>query len=57
MQLLIFAAGLLWEFVAPLLKPTSVTDSLDLLCYQFGAVGYYCTNRLYIKNISMKKGK
>lgn len=57
MQLWILAAGLAWEFVAPLLKPTSVTDPLDLLCYHLGAVGYYCINKLYIINISMKKGK
>ena len=50
-----FACGLIWEFVAPLLKENSVTDFCDLLCYCAGGVLYYVIN----KSISFdtKKGK
>ena len=56
-QLWTLVAGLIWEYVAPLLKPTSVTDLLDLLCYQAGAVGYYFINRFYVKNILIQEGE
>lgn len=38
-----------WEYLAPLLKPSAVTDSLDIVCYVVGGVIYwfilYCVKR------------
>lgn len=39
-------SGLIWEFIVPLIKTTSVTDPYDLCCYIIGAI-IYCG----IKNI------
>ena len=39
------ACGLVWEFVAPLLKGNSVTDLYDLLCYCVGGTLYYAVNK------------
>lgn len=41
--LLLFSlcAGLVWEFVAPLIKENSVTDILDLVCYLVGTFFYW----------------
>lgn len=33
--------GVIWEFLIPLLKPTSVCDYKDLLCYFLGSTLYY----------------
>ena len=42
-QILIFCflCGLVWEFIAPLFKETSVTDPYDLLCYCIGGMMYW----------------
>lgn len=37
-----FCAGLIWEFFAPLIKPTSTTDMLDLIFYMLGTALYWC---------------
>ena len=42
-----FCAGLIWEFVAPLIKPSSVTDILDLLFYTLGTFLYWCILKLF----------
>ena len=34
-------AGLVWEFIAPLMKRESVTDYFDLLCYIISTIGYW----------------
>lgn len=34
-------SGLIWEYFAPLLKPSAVSDLWDLLCYLIGGTGYY----------------
>lgn len=39
--LLTMAAGLIWEYGAPLINPRSVSDPLDLLCYLLGCTLYY----------------
>jgi hypothetical protein len=44
--------GILWEFVAPLIKPNSVTDYWDILCYYIGGLIYY----LIIKILSYSSG-
>lgn len=38
-----------WEFVAPLMKPSSTTDPLDIVCYVIGGIMYW-TILHYIKN-------
>ena len=38
-----------WEFVAPLMKPSSTTGPLDIFCYITGGVVYWAILR-YIKN-------
>lgn len=38
-----------WEFVAPLMKPSSTTDPLDIFCYITGGVVYWAILR-YLKN-------
>ena len=42
-----FCSGLIWEFVAPLIKPSSVTDILDLLFYTLGTFLYWCIYKLF----------
>ena len=44
-----FCAGLVWEFVAPMLKETSVTDILDLMCYLLGTFFYWLVLMIYQK--------
>ncbi len=36
-----FCSGLIWEFIAPLLKSNSVTDLLDLIFYLLGSCIYW----------------
>lgn len=38
-----------WEFVAPLIKPSSTTDPLDIVCYLTGGIAYWIILR-YIKS-------
>lgn len=35
------AAGLIWEYVGPIINPRSTSDPLDLLCYCAGTCLYY----------------
>ena len=42
-------AGLVWEFIAPMIKSNSVTDVWDLICYQLGGVLYYCILKMHKK--------
>lgn len=41
-------SGLVWEFWAPILKASSVTDILDLFFYLIGAFLYWCIINLYL---------
>ncbi len=41
--------GVVWEYVAPFLKPTSVSDWRDLLCYIAGGLAYWCLIRVLEK--------
>ena len=55
---LCLCAGLVWEFVAPLMKPSSVTDPIDLLCYLSGGMLYWLllrTIQYYSLKIERKK--
>lgn len=45
-MLLCFAASLVWEFFAPVIKPSSTTDLLDLVCYTLGGFLYWCILKL-----------
>ena len=47
----IFLAGLIWEFVAPLIKTSSVCDVIDLLCYVIGGVFYWALLKIYTRSI------
>ena len=38
-----------WEFIAPIMKPSSKTDPVDIICYVFGGVVYWAILR-YIRN-------
>ena len=48
MLLGVFAA-LVWEFIIPLFKPSSVTDPNDLICYLIGTMVYYLIRKITIK--------
>ena len=41
MLILIGVAGIVWEYLAPLVKPSSISDPYDLVCYFVGAVLYW----------------
>ena len=34
-----------WEFVAPFIKPSSITDPLDIVCYMTGGIMYWAILR------------
>ena len=36
-----FCSGLIWEFLAPVFKPTATTDVMDLVFYTLGTTLYY----------------
>ena len=38
--------GLVWEFFAPVIKPSSVTDVIDLICYLLGTFLYWYIMKL-----------
>lgn len=42
-----FCSGLVWEFIAPLLKTSSVSDIMDLLFYVFGSFLYWCIYKIF----------
>ena len=50
-----FLCGLVWEFIAPLLKESSVTDPCDLFCYCAGGAVYWIIRCLYLKIKGDKK--
>ena len=43
--LLGISAGIVWEYIAPLINPNATTDPFDLMCYFIGTVGYYILMR------------
>ena len=48
---IVIPAGLIWEFFAPFIKPSTTTDLYDLLCYVVGGVLYY----FIVKYVRCKK--
>ena len=44
-----FICGTVWEFVAPLLKESSVTDFYDILCYCIGGLMYWTIKRIFLR--------
>lgn len=47
--------GLFWEYVIPLIKASSVSDPIDILCYIIGGMVYWCVYRLTLRK-SVKEG-
>lgn len=45
-----FCCGLIWEFFAPLIKKTSVTDIIDLFAYLFGGLIFWFIQKLHLNN-------
>ena len=41
-----FLSGLVWEFFAPLIKDSSVTDLWDIVCYLVGGALYWIALRI-----------
>lgn len=35
------SAGFVWEYFAPVINNTAVTDPVDLVCYFMGTITYY----------------
>lgn len=48
---IVIPAGLIWEFFAPFIKPSTTTDLYDLLCYVIGGGLYY----FIVKFVGCKK--
>lgn len=44
-----FYVGLVWEFLAPVVKPSSVTDFWDLACYMTGGLLYWALLNIWKK--------
>lgn len=42
-----FFCGIVWEFFAPLIKPESVTDILDMICYLIGGILYWVLLKIF----------
>ena len=42
-------AGAIWEFLAPVFKPSSVTDPWDLACYTAGGMTYWAALNIWKK--------
>ncbi len=47
--LISFCTSLVWEFVAPLFKPSATNDPFDMVCYIAGGFVYWLILRLSIK--------
>ena len=47
---LCFAAGIVWEYFAPVLKPEAVSDPIDLGCYLVGGCLYWGILRMVRRN-------
>ena len=43
--LISFLTGCIWEFVTPLMKSSSITDPLDIVCYVTGGIVYWAILR------------
>ena len=44
-----FCSGLVWEFVAPIIKPHAVKDIVDIIFYLLGTFLYWCIIKLFTK--------
>lgn len=43
------SAGIVWEYITPLINPKSTTDPFDLICYFIGTVNYYMLIKFFNK--------
>ncbi len=46
-------SAFVWEFFAPIIKPSSVTDFLDIIFYTLGACLYWCIIKISSKGGSV----
>ncbi len=46
-MLFVLCSGLIWEFFAPVIKPSSVTDFIDLFFYMLGTFLYWWITKIY----------
>ena len=44
-------SGFVWEYLAPIINPNSVSDPIDLVCYFIGTTIYY----LFFRNEILTK--
>lgn len=42
------AASIVWEFVAPVFKKTSITDWFDVVCYLLGGIIYWTILQIHL---------
>ena len=47
--LIIFSAGLFWEYVTPLFRKNTVSDIGDIVAYMIGGIVYWLINKILIK--------
>ena len=48
MVLFCIIAAFVWELIAPIIIPWSITDPYDMICYLAGGILYWLLNRLLI---------
>jgi hypothetical protein len=42
-----FCSGLIWEFFAPVIKPSTTTDIIDVIFYCLGTALYWCIIKVF----------
>jgi hypothetical protein len=47
--LIIILSSLVWEFIAPIFKPTSISDPIDILFYFIGTLIYWIIYKMRIQ--------
>ncbi len=43
---LCLAVGSIWEYVTPVMKPSSISDPIDIVCYVCGGIIYWLILRI-----------
>jgi len=52
--LIIILTSLVWEFIAPIFKPTSISDPIDILFYFIGTLIYWIIYKIWNQKSSNK---